>query len=184
MAAAATPGEGGRGRRLSCTVALAVAGAMAAVTVGSVSLFGLLPGEKDAGNDAAGEVPSATSSPQATGTVLPARYLGTWEGPGSGLDGKLPMGTFRLTVRQAAVGQELGRMRQTDLLGGVCLDILTLKQVTAKEVVATSVGAETNHAGCNPKPHTIRLTPTGDDLTYSSDSPAEGNPVARMAKVT
>ncbi|MET9970773.1 serine/threonine-protein kinase, partial [Streptomyces sp. NPDC006356] len=44
VAAASTPGEGGRGRRLSCTVALAVAGALAAVTVGSVFVFELLPG--------------------------------------------------------------------------------------------------------------------------------------------
>jgi hypothetical protein len=94
------------------------------------------------------------------------------------------MGTFRLTVRQAEVGQKLGEMRQTDILGAVCLDVLTLKQVTEKEVVATSVGAESNHAGCNPTPHTVRLTPTGDDLTYSSDSAAEGNPVARMSRVT
>ncbi|MFJ7772413.1 hypothetical protein ACIQ1J_29495 [Streptomyces sp. NPDC097107] len=35
---------GGRGRRLSCTVALAVAGAPAAVTVGSVFVPDLLPG--------------------------------------------------------------------------------------------------------------------------------------------
>ncbi|MFJ9678076.1 serine/threonine-protein kinase [Streptomyces sp. NPDC101194] len=36
--------EANRGRRLSCTVALAVAGALAAVTVGSAYLFDLMPG--------------------------------------------------------------------------------------------------------------------------------------------
>lgn len=191
VAATATPGEGGRGRRLSCTVALAVAGAMAAVTVGSVLLFRMLPGEGDrdaaSGSDAYSSAPpGGSSSGPATGTAptaLPARYVGTWEGQGSGLDGTLPMGTFRVTVQQAEVGGRLGVLRQTDVLGGVCLDVLTLKQVTEKEVVATSVGAESNHAGCNPKAHTIRLTPTGDDLTYASDSSAEGNPVARMSKV-
>ncbi|WP_062640067.1 serine/threonine protein kinase [Streptomyces maremycinicus] len=191
VAATATPGEGGRGRRLSCTVALAVAGAMAAVTVGSVFLFDLLPGD-DGQNDASGS--DAHSSAPANGsssgpaasqapTALPGRYVGTWEGEGSGLGGTLPMGTFRVTVRQANVGDTLGQLRQTDVLGGTCVDVLTLKQVTEKEVVATSVGAESNHSGCNPTPHTIRLTPTGDDLTYASDSAAEGNPVARMSKV-
>ncbi|MFI6038757.1 serine/threonine-protein kinase [Streptomyces sp. NPDC051315] len=190
VAAAATPGEGGRGRRLSCTVALAVAGAMAAVTVGSVFVSDLLPKQPaDGDNDSAGGAysPAPTAAPTAgdggTATALPSRYVGTWEGEGSGLDGRLPMGTFRVTVRQAKVGEELGQLRQTDLLGAVCLDVLTLKQVQPDEVVATSVGARTNHSGCNPAPHTIRLTPTGDDLTYTSDSTAEGKPVARLSRV-
>ncbi|MFI5873933.1 protein kinase [Streptomyces sp. NPDC051445] len=203
VAATATPGEGDRGRRLSCTVALAVAGAMAAVTVGSVFLFPMLPGD-DEHNDASGSdarssapadgsssgpaasAPASGSTPGPTSpapTALPARYAGTWEGEGTGLDGTLPMGTFRVTVRQADVGDKLGELRQTDVLGGICVDVLTLKQVTEKDVVATSAGAKSNHAGCNPQPHTIRLTPTGDDLTYTSDSAAEGNPVARMSKV-
>ncbi|MFH0178209.1 serine/threonine-protein kinase [Streptomyces cacaoi] len=191
VAATATPGEGGRGRRLSCTVALAVAGAMAAVTVGSVFLFRMLPGDDDrddaSGSDAYSSAPAdgSSSGPAASAapTALPARYVGTWEGEGSGLGGTLPMGTFRVTIQQADVGDKLGELRQTDVLGGSCLDVLTLKQVTEKDVVATSVGAESNHSGCNPEPHTIRLTPTGDDLTYASDSAAEGNPVARMSKV-
>ncbi|MEU9264432.1 protein kinase [Streptomyces sp. NPDC048251] len=205
VAATATPGEGGRGRRLSCTVALAVAGAMAAVTVGSVFLFRVLPGDDEhndaSGSDAYSSAPPAGSSAPTLGsstppdgtssgpaasqapTALPARYVGTWEGEGSGLGGTLPMGTFRVTVQQADVGDKLGELRQTDVLGGICLDVLTLKQVTAKEVVATSVGSKSNHSGCNPEAHTIRLTPTGDDLTYASDSAAEGNPVARMSKV-
>ncbi|MFH8802586.1 serine/threonine-protein kinase [Streptomyces sp. NPDC017936] len=200
LAAAATPGEGGRGRRLSCTVALAVAGAMAAVTVGSAFLFDLLPGRSgDTGSGSAdgaypSTAPAATpttgdddpAGPEPSGagpSALPARYVGTWEGPGSGLGGSLPMGTFRLTVRQAEVGDELGELRQTDVLGLVCRDLLTLKQVTDKEVVATAVGAGSNHSGCNPEPHTVRLTPTGDDLTFRSDSAAEGSPQARMAKV-
>ncbi|MFI9569212.1 serine/threonine-protein kinase [Streptomyces rishiriensis] len=197
VAAAATPGEGGRGRRLSCSVALAVAGALAAVTVGSVFLFHLLPDDGDhdsaSGSDAHSSPPAAAETPAPTSggtptagpapTALPARYVGTWEGQGTGLGGSLPMGTFRVTVQRADVGQKLGELRQTDVLGGVCLDVLTLKQVTDKDVVATSVGAKSNHGGCNPTAHTIRLTPTGDDLTYASDSAAEGNPVARMSRV-
>ncbi|GGS12250.1 serine/threonine protein kinase [Streptomyces humidus] len=191
VAAAATPGEGGRGRRLSCSVALAVAGALAAVTVGSVFLYRLLPTDGDhdsaSGSDARSSPSAAAGTPApsegGTPAALPARYVGTWEGQGTGLDGSLPMGTFRVTVQRADVGQKLGELRQTDVLGGVCLDVLTLKRVTEKEVVATSVGAKSNHGGCNPTAHTIRLTPTGDDLTYASDSPAEGNPVARMSRV-
>ncbi|MGW2569776.1 serine/threonine-protein kinase [Streptomyces sp. NPDC001537] len=198
VAATSAPGESGRGRRLSCTVALAVAGALAAVTVGSVFLFDLLPGsrENDAGGSSSGAYspqPGATSSASptddstaadgATGSAVPAGYLGTWEGQGLVLDGALPAGTFRVTVHQAGVGEELGRVRQTDQLGGVCNDVLTLKKVTKQELVTVSVGAKSNHAGCNPVAHTVRLARAGNDLTYMSDSDAEGKPTAQMTKV-
>lgn len=174
-------------RKLSCTVALAVAGAMAAVTIGSVLVLDLLPGggggdDAGSGSGDAYSPPGATASSAPSGTV-PAAYLGTWEGQGTALDGRLPLGAFRITVQRAAVGQELGRLRQTDQLGGVCVDVLTLKQVTKKELVATSVGAKTNHSGCNPAPTTVRLIPTGDDLQYRSESAESGRPQARLSKV-
>jgi len=212
VAATSVPGDGGRGRRMSCTVALAVAGAMAAVTVGSVFVFDLLPGKggddsASSGNDAYSSAPassaptsapsastsasapaspsasaSPSSEPSGVSSVVPARYLGTWEGQGSGLGGSVPMGTFRITVQKVKVGEELGRLRQTDVIGAVCTDVLTLKKVTATEIITTAVGAPDNHAGCNPTAHTVRLTPVGDDLKYTSESQAEGYPEARMSK--
>ncbi|MGW1611926.1 serine/threonine-protein kinase [Streptomyces sp. NPDC002285] len=186
VAAASAPGEGGRGRRLSCTVALAVAGALAAVTVGSVVVFDLLPGgdqDHNAGSDAASSASPGKSTPTPGEGSVPARYLGTWEGQATALDGALPSGTYRLTVHKADVGEELGTLRQTDLLGLVCNDVLTLKKVTAKELVVTSVGRKTNHGGCNPAPHTVRISPAGDDLVFRSESDAEGKPEARLSKV-
>ncbi|MGW2422225.1 serine/threonine-protein kinase [Streptomyces sp. NPDC001709] len=197
MAAAATPVEGARGRRLSCTVVLAVAGALAA---GTLSLGVLLrPWSHQDEDKGAGSAPSHSQAPTAASSTatggtgapdnnptpgtIPARYLGTWEGQATALDGNLPIGTFRLTVHRAGVGEELGRLTQTDQLGGVCTDILTLKQVTGTNLVATSTGAKGNHAGCDPATHQIELTPVGDDLKYTSDSSAEGNPVSRMSKV-
>ncbi|MFF4276374.1 serine/threonine-protein kinase [Streptomyces sp. NPDC001536] len=191
VAATSVPGVEGRGRRMSCTVALAVAGALAAVTVGSVFLFDLVPGKRNddaggAGSDSYATPSASTSADQPSGVepleqVVPDRYLGTWEGQGSGSG--IPMGTFRLTVQEAAVGEELGKLKQTDIFGGVCNDVLTLKEVTKTGLVATSVGAKSNHGGCNPAPHTVRLEPVGDDLRYVSQSAAEGNPEARMSKV-
>ncbi|MBB4713382.1 hypothetical protein BJ965_003264 [Streptomyces luteogriseus] len=190
VAATSTPeGEdGGRVRRLSCSVALAVAGAMAAVTIGSVFVFDLLPdrggGQNDADSSSGSDSPpaaSASSGPSAG--AVPAAYLGTWEGQGVALDGRLPLGTFRITVERAAVGQELGKLRQTDPVGGVCVDVLTLKQVTKNELVATSVGAKSNHSGCNPAKTTVHLKPVGDDLRYRSESQESGRPEARMSRV-
>ncbi|MFJ4558923.1 serine/threonine-protein kinase [Streptomyces massasporeus] len=190
VAATSTPeGEdGGRVRRLSCSVALAVAGAMAAVTIGSVFVFDLLPdrggGQDDADSSSGSDSPpAATASSAPSAGAVPAAYLGTWEGQGVALDGRLPLGTFRITVEQAAVGQELGKLRQTDPIGGVCVDVLTLKQITKKELVATSVGAKTNHSGCNPAKTTVHLKPVGDDLQYRSESEESGRPQARMSRV-
>ncbi|MFF0891361.1 serine/threonine-protein kinase [Streptomyces sp. NPDC003456] len=186
VAAASGQEDGGRVRKLSCSVALAVAGAMAAVTIGSVFVFDLLPGRgSDDTNDAGagpGSPPAATASRAPSGAV-PAAYLGTWEGRGTALGGGLPVGTFRVTVEQAAVGQELGKVRQTDALGAVCVDVLTLKKVTDKELVAASVGEKSNHAGCDPAPTTVRLTPVGDDLRYRSESERAGRPEARLSKL-
>ncbi|MCQ4201680.1 serine/threonine protein kinase, partial [Streptomyces coelicoflavus] len=186
VAATSTQGAGGRGRRLSCTVALAVAGALAAVTVGSVFVLDLLPGPGGDANNAGGddgshEPPAATAT--ATAGALPGRYVGTWEGRATALNGKLPLGTFRITIKQAAVGEELGRLRQTDALGGVCVDVITLKKVTKKQIVADSVGAEGNHDGCNPAPTTVTFTPVGDDLDYASRSEESGQPKARLSKI-
>ncbi|MEV6295677.1 protein kinase [Streptomyces sp. NPDC051896] len=192
VAAASAPVEGGRGRRLSCTVVLAVAGALAAATLGAGVL--LQPwARQDGGDKGAGSGPSHSQAPtagstDATGTgsgpgAIPARYLGTWEGQATGLGGSLPEGTFRLTVHQAAVGKELGQLRQTDQIGQVCTDVLTLKKVTKTQVLATSTGAKDNPGHCVPTPHQVELTPVGDDLRFTSDSSAEGNPVARLSKV-
>ncbi|MGW7541346.1 protein kinase domain-containing protein [Streptomyces sp. NPDC054770] len=187
VAATAVPGEGGRGRRVSCTVALAVAGALAVVTVGVGFLVKPFLGTGGGGSSsdagAAAKSPSASGSAAASGAgAIPAAYLGTWEGSATALSGNLPIGTFRVTVEQVAVGAEVGRLRQTDQLGGVCTDILTLKSVTAARLVASSTGAEGNHDGCDPGTNTVYLTPSHGDLVYTSDSSAEGNPVAVMTK--
>lgn len=221
VAAAAVPQADGRGRRLSCTLALAVAGALAAVTVGSAFLFDLVPGGGSGGSDSAagsaapsvsagasagGSAPSATASPGSppaqtdeasptasssvsatapggSGDSVPASYVGTWQGEATALDGTVPVGTFRLTVHRAKEGEKLGTMRSTDAIGGTCDDVLTLRTVTATQLVVESVGAAGNHSGCNPVAHTVRITPEGDDLRYASESDDEGRPVARLSKV-
>ncbi|MFI1360660.1 serine/threonine-protein kinase [Streptomyces sp. NPDC020898] len=202
VAATSAPVADGRGRRLSCTVALAVAGALATVTVGSAFVFDLLPGKggdsstasKDAGQgsdqdaggtgyDAQSPAPSTVPDPASGATAVPASYLGTWEGPGVALDGALPMGTFRVTVRQAAVGGTLGTFRQTDQIGGTCDDVLILKEVTKTQLIVTSIADKSNRDVCTTGSHTVRLTPTGDDLTYDTDNPGAGDPVARMSRV-
>lgn len=179
-------------------MALAVAGALAAVMVGGVFVLDLLPGgdnDSDSGSDAGGPAnsqPAATpsaSAPSASGTggsdlsAIPSSYLGTWEGDGFALDGKLPMGTFRVTVSQAEVGDQLGTFRQTDLIGGICDTDLVLKKVTPKQLIATSISKPSTTSECTTGRHEVRLIPVGDDLRYETDNADAGDPVARMSKV-
>ncbi|TPQ22085.1 serine/threonine-protein kinase [Streptomyces sporangiiformans] len=191
VAATSVPGANGRGRRLSCTVALAVAGALATVTIGSAFMFDLLPGGGSNGPEASDDTatrPSTSASsssddPAAGEPTVPQSYLGTWEGDGVALKGTLPMGTFRVTVRQAAVGEEFGTFRQTDLIGGHCDAVLILKKATPKQLVATSVAEKSDDAVCTAGRHEVRLTPVGGDLRYETDNSEAGDPVARMNKV-
>ncbi|UUU31626.1 serine/threonine protein kinase [Streptomyces sp. CA-210063] len=194
VAATSTTDANGRGRRVSCSVALAVAGAFAVVSLGSVFGFGMLGGDEDNGADAAGPGPSVSTSPtdgtqdselpgDAKGDV-PKKYLGTWEGDGYALDGNLPAGTFHVTVEQAAVGDELGTFRSVDLLGGACDDKLVLKKVTQDHIVATSIAdTKNNPKTCTKNTHEITLTPVGNELQYTSNNAAAGDPTSRMAKV-
>lgn len=190
VAATSTPTGNGRGRKVSCSVALAVAGALAAVTIGSVFLFKLVPGtgadSDDSGGAASDSRPSASATLASPGPAegpVPARYLGTWEGDALALGGTLPMGTFRITLHQAKVGELLGTFRQTDPIGGICDDVLILKQVTKSRLIVTGKAGDTNRGVCTKGTHTVRLTPVGDDLTYESDNADAGNPVARMSRV-
>ncbi|WP_328770942.1 serine/threonine-protein kinase [Streptomyces sp. NBC_00286] len=190
VAATSAPGAGGRGRKLSCTVALAVAGALAAVTFGSVFVFDLLPGGASDGDGgpaaddtAARPSASAPTSAPATGAAVPKRYLGTWEGDGVALNGTLPMGKFRVTVRQAGVGEQFATFRQTDLIGGHCDTVLILKKATPQQITATSVAKKSKDAVCVMGRHEVRLIPVDDDLRYETDNEEAGDPVARMNKV-
>ncbi|MFB7714176.1 serine/threonine-protein kinase [Streptomyces sp. NPDC056105] len=185
VAATSVPGAGGRGRRLSCTVALGVAGALAAVTLGSVFLFDLLPGSSEGGSDTAGgRPPAATASPSdaAPKGAVPASFVGTWEGPGTGLGGTLPMGTFRVTVEQGRIGEEFGTFHQTDPIGAVCEDVLVLKRVEKDRIVATGIAKKSNGGQCTTGRHEVRLvkSKSGDRLTYETDNARAGDPVATM----
>ncbi|GGZ15648.1 serine/threonine-protein kinase [Streptomyces poonensis] len=193
VAATSVPGANGRGRKVSCTVALAVAGACAAVTLGLAFVPGLLRGGSDddgAGGGSDQANPPAATAPTASAPTaspsagaVPERYLGTWEGKGFALSGTLPMGTFRVTLGQVAVGEEVGTLRQTDPIGGVCEDVLILKKVTERRLVASGVGSENDRSVCTDGEHTVTFTPVGDDLTYVSDNAEAGDPEARMSKV-
>ncbi|MGW0735882.1 protein kinase domain-containing protein [Streptomyces sp. NPDC002851] len=184
VAAGTAATENGRGRRLTCTVALAVAGALAAVTFGSAFMLGLLPGG-GSGQDHGGAAtpPPAGDTEQKPDAAIPKRYLGTWEGKAEALGGALPAGTVKVVVRQAAEGEEFGTASMTDELGlSTCTDILVLKKATKDELLATGRPKTKNDPRCTKNTHPVRLTPVGDDLRYVSENDSGGNPEGRLSK--
>ncbi|MBC9718623.1 serine/threonine protein kinase [Streptomyces sp. TRM66268-LWL] len=198
VSAATTQGDNGRGRKVSCTLALAVASAVAAVTLGSVLVFNMLPdnnGDNDggAGGKQSSRPPAATqssspsaepSTPDGALSEIPERYLGTWQGKAQALGGLLPAGTVEVKVKQADVGKQLGTASMTDELGAsTCTDILILQSVTDKELIAVGKAKNKKDARCTKNDHIVRLTPVGDDLQYSSENPDGGDPSARLSKV-
>ncbi|MGH4032430.1 protein kinase domain-containing protein [Actinomycetota bacterium Odt1-20B] len=206
VAATSVPeGPNGRGRRVSCTVALAVAGALAAVTVGSVFVFNLLPGSGDGdGHKEAGGRPTAQPTADSSGSGdgdgagdgsgdaqgIPAAYEGSWKGEATAKHGAtvIPLGTFTVTLKDAAPGERVGTVLQDDPIGNTCEDVLTLKSVTKKELVATGKGKEGNGGQCSQSEHTVYLRPVdhggkqGTQLRYTSEDPGAGDPRATLSR--
>ncbi|MET7860438.1 serine/threonine-protein kinase [Streptomyces sp. NPDC005318] len=137
-----------RGRRLSCTVALAVAGALAAVTVGSAFLFDLLPGGgSDGGHGGVAQPPPATVRPstpsdEGTGgaeriTALPRTFVGTWKGPLTEKTTGQPHGTLTAVFTEGRTGTDVVRMSTTVSTLGVtvsCHSIARLSSGTTREL--------------------------------------------------
>ncbi|WP_406093799.1 protein kinase domain-containing protein [Streptomyces sp. NBC_01013] len=208
MGADSRPG-GHRGRRLSCTVALAVAGALAAVTVGSAFLFDLMPGgggDDTAGHGDVGRTPSATSpgdtssaepSPpagSATGTPgqvaeVPAAFLGTWRGPLTEKTTGAPHGTLTAVFEKGKKGAEVLHMTTTITGLGVdlsCYSVATLTSGTVRELKLRE-RADPEHPGaaglCTTTPTDLHFTRTDDGaLRFRSDERGAGLPYGTLTR--
>ncbi|MFJ4739857.1 serine/threonine-protein kinase [Streptomyces sp. NPDC088775] len=141
-----------RGRQLSCTVALAVAGALAAVTVGGAFLFDLMPGggtRNNADGNVGSTPPAATpsggpSKPTESGTAgperiteLPKEFIGTWKGPVTEKTTGEPHGTLTAVFTAGRTGTDVVRMN-TEITGlGItvsCNSVARLTSGTAEEL--------------------------------------------------
>ncbi|MET7646649.1 serine/threonine-protein kinase [Streptomyces sp. NPDC005426] len=206
MGGGARPGEQ-RGRRLSCTVALAVAGALVAVTVGSAFLFDLMPGGGDsdtAGHGDAGKTPSATSpgassgassaQPSAPGspgqvTEVPSAFVGTWRGPLTEKTTGAPHGTLTAVFDQGKKGADVVRMTTRITALGVdvsCHSVATLTSGTDKELTLRE-RADPDRPGtaglCTTTTTDVHFTRTGDGgLRFRSDERGAGLPYGTLTR--
>ncbi|MFE5077223.1 serine/threonine-protein kinase [Streptomyces halstedii] len=190
-------GTGGvrRGRRVSCTVALAVAGALAAVTVGAALLGDLIPfGDDDRhGNEGAAR-PSATGS-EAPGasdaaapvSALPETFVGTWQGAATERTG-LPHGTVTAVFTEGAKGEDVVRLtHRLDVLGTsvVCESVGRLVSGTATELKIRERAdpEKTDGALCTGGDADLDFTLDGDGtLRYRSHEEAAGTPKGTLTR--
>ncbi|MFF3491219.1 serine/threonine-protein kinase [Streptomyces sp. NPDC002795] len=181
VTASSTPDKpNGRGRRVSCTLALAVAGSLAAVTVGGVVLLNVLQGDGGGDQGSASDAgPTSSAASRAPG--VPKFYIGSWDGPAK--QAGISFGTFRVDLKQARVGKQVGKVTSTDPLGIQCVDVLTLKSADGRALVTTGKAAPGNPGTCATGPHTVRLTRNDASLAYTSQYPAAGNPTADLDRV-
>ncbi len=195
-----------RGRRVSCTVALAVAGALAVVTLGTGLLDGFFPGgdaERDRGNDAAA-TPSRSASPPDSGKPTPAEsddasgvpagelpkaYVGTWEGPVTEKTTGQPHGTLTAVFTAGKRGERVVRMSTTVSQLGItvtCNSVGTLASGTAKELnirEATDPDRPSTPGLCTGTEADLvfRLADDGT-LDYRSKERAAGLPYGKLTR--
>ncbi|MFI6119668.1 serine/threonine-protein kinase [Streptomyces sp. NPDC051064] len=189
-----------RGRRVSCTVALAVAGALAVVTVGVAMLGDLFPGggSNDHGDDGAEppasgqsqkptDAASKTPAPSAPVSALPKAFAGTWKGSATERSGA-PHGTVTAVFVEGKKSEEVVRLSyRFDALGTtvVCKGIGTLVSGTATELKIRERADPDARTGalCTGGEADLVFTLTSEDtLRYESHEEAAGNPKGTLSR--
>ncbi|MFE4452408.1 serine/threonine-protein kinase [Streptomyces sp. NPDC056796] len=186
-----------RGRRVSCTVALAVAGALAAVTVGVAMTGDLFPGGGGSGGsvgdaaqtppDTASQAPSDASSASGGVSELPEAFAGTWKGAATERSGA-PHGTVTAVFVEGEKGEEVVRLSyRFDALGTtvVCKGVGTLVSGTATELRIRERADPDARTGtlCTGGEADLVFTLTpGGTLRYESHEEAAGTPKGTLTR--
>ncbi|MGI5481350.1 serine/threonine-protein kinase [Streptomyces lavendofoliae] len=188
VSTASEPTPSGTGRRLSCTVALAVAGALAAVTVGGASLLGLF--DRGGHNDTAGPKPppgQGSASPSAGNTApgsVPQGFVGTWEGEPT-QDNGWTGGRITVVITGGRKGEDVVRT-STVLSSFRCDGVGRLVSATAGELRVTErtdPARPSSEPLCTRGTATVTYTLAADGtLRYASQDAAAGSPRATLRR--
>ncbi|MGW7411490.1 protein kinase domain-containing protein [Streptomyces sp. NPDC054863] len=192
VATESTPSEtpGGRGGRRSCTLVLAVAGALAVVTLGASFLLPNLQSShngKDAADPGAAKPSEVKSSaPQVPGGGVPDSFLGVWSGNLTEGTTNQPHGTITLTLAKGAKGEEVLKSSY-DLMGvAKCHWVGKLVSATADKVVVhgrLDPARPSTPLICSGEPSELVLTRNPDGtLQYTSPSTKQGKPYGTLRK--
>ncbi|BDM73831.1 serine/threonine protein kinase [Streptomyces nigrescens] len=182
-----------RPRRVSCTLVLSVAGAVAAATTAGF-VFTLLPktGSDAAGGDQAGAKPPATGQTPSNrptdpgghdGPLAVAKpFLGTWTGSITTSHG-IPNGTMTSTITAGGKGDYVIHTTYDAILVR-CEAKAKLESATDRRLVLMERPDGKQGPGCtgNKSRVTYTLAKDGTTIAFTSDDPAGGTPKATLTK--
>ncbi|MGX1853745.1 serine/threonine-protein kinase [Streptomyces sp. NPDC055299] len=178
-----------RPRRLSCTLVLSVAGALAAATTAGF-VFHLLPGagggadggaQPGARPPAGGRPTPRPSSPGAGAGAVAAPFLGTWTGSVTTSHG-IPNGTITSVIKKGGTGAYVIHTTYDAVLVK-CRAKARLESATGKRLVLMERPDGKQGPGCtgNQSRVTYTLGP-GGRLAFASDDDAGGTPRATLTR--
>ncbi|MGZ2358963.1 serine/threonine protein kinase [Streptomyces sp. 372A] len=188
---ASTGGDAAGRRRVSCTLALAVAGALAAVTVGGAFLLDLMPGQGDDGGNlgSASRTPSAPAATPGGAAELPEAFVGTWKGPLTEKSSGLPHGTLTAVFTKGREGTDVVRLTTEVSALGVdftCYSVGTLTSATDEELELRERADRDrpSTAGlCTTAPAGLHFTRTSEGtLRFRSDEEGAGQPYGTLTR--
>ncbi|MEU9503309.1 serine/threonine-protein kinase [Streptomyces sp. NPDC048196] len=182
-----------RPRRVSCTLVLTVAGAVAAATTAAF-VFTLLPktGGDAAGGDQAGAKPPATGHTPSGRPTDPGGYdgplavakpfLGTWTGSITTSHG-IPNGTMTSTITAGGKGDYVIHTTYDAVLVR-CEAKAKLESATDRRLILMERPDGKQGPGCtgNKSRVTYTLAKDGTTITFASDDPGGGTPKATLTK--
>ncbi len=178
-------GTSGR-RRMSCTLVLSVAGALAAATTAAF-VFQLLPGQgEDNGRDAAAKPPGSGQTPSPGDSrpgepAVPKSFLGTWTGTVVTRH-NIPNGTITSTIAPGTEGDYVVHTSY-DFLIARCAAKAKLVSATATTLTLRERTDGKAGPGCTGAEAAVTYTLGKDGtLSFASDDEAGGRPRATMKK--
>ncbi|MBT2493017.1 serine/threonine protein kinase [Streptomyces sp. ISL-96] len=173
------PGDRGRGRRRSCTVVLAVAGALAVVTVGgSIYLSGLSGNDSNAEKDSGGQ----DTPPPAAAAGVPKAFTGTWEGSvtAGGVASQ-----YSVKISGGTKGDDVART--TNTFGPLkCNGLGELASVTATKLRITDRADPSRPSTPGCASGTVQVTYTLEKdgtLTVRAQGKGTGNPAGSLRRL-
>ncbi|MGG2462204.1 serine/threonine-protein kinase [Streptomyces sp. RGM 3693] len=175
-------GGADRPRRMSCTLVLSVAGALAVATTATV-FFAVLKGPGGGGSAATpptGHTPTAAPT-EATGKGVPTGFLGTWSGTVTMANG-FPNGTMTSVIKAGNEGDVVVRTTY-DVVLVRCQSEAKLVSVSGNKLVLRESPDGRQGPGCTGNTSTVTYTLGKDGaLIFTSDDKRGGTPKATLTK--
>ncbi|WP_369361006.1 serine/threonine-protein kinase [Streptomyces sp. cg2] len=172
-----------RPRRMSCTLVLSVAGALAVATTTAV-FFAVLNGPEGGGSTAkppSGHTPPAGSTDPAAGNHVPKGFLGTWNGTVTMANG-IPNGTMTSVIKAGDKGDVVVRTTY-DVVLLRCQAKAKLLSVTGDALVLQETPDGKQGPACTGNTSTVTYTLGKDGtLTFASDDKRGGTPKATLTR--